>query len=168
LCIAVIHKTREDDVMTDKARGNLLVVIQFVLLAIIFVIPSSNTWRLPDWASTVANGLFMVALLVTVLAILGLGQSITANPVPKDNADLKTRGLYAAVRHPIYSGILLATWSFSVQIGSLWSVAATVGLTILFAIKARFEERMLLATYPDYAAYAARVGRFVPGIGKLK
>jgi protein-S-isoprenylcysteine O-methyltransferase Ste14 len=63
---------------------------------------------------------------------------------------------------------LLAAVSFSATNGSLWSLIGTIALIVLFAVKARFEERLLLAAYPGYAAYAARVGRFVPGVGKLQ
>jgi len=34
--------------------------------------------------------------------------------------------------------------------------------------KSRFEERMLADQYPDYSAYAARVGRLVPGVGRIR
>jgi protein-S-isoprenylcysteine O-methyltransferase Ste14 len=50
---------------------------------------------------------------------------------------------------------------------SLMTLIACLLLVILFMIKARFEEKLLLATYPEYSAYAARVGRFIPGVGKL-
>ncbi|WP_282597226.1 hypothetical protein [Cryobacterium sp. BB307] len=39
---------------------------------------------------------------------------------------------------------------------------------MLLAVKARWEERMLAATHPDYPAYARRVGRFLPRIGRLR
>jgi len=43
-----------------------------------------------------------------------------------------------------------------------------LGLVVLLNFKARFEERLLLAKFPEYAAYAAKVGRLFPGVGKLK
>ena len=154
--------------MSDKARGNILVAVQFALLVAIFFTPSANSWALPFWAGLTANTLLVAGVVITGIAIFGLGKSLTANPVPKAKAVLKTGGLYAAVRHPIYSGLLLASWAFTAQHGSLWSLIAAPILTVLFAYKARFEERMLLATYPNYAAYAARVGRFVPWVGRLR
>jgi protein-S-isoprenylcysteine O-methyltransferase Ste14 len=159
---------RHDWLMTNRVRGNVLVAIQFVLLAIIFFVPSSRTWILPAGAGAIGSTLFFVGLLVTAIALMGLGSSLTANPVPLAKGTLKTGGLYGAVRHPIYSGILLAAVSFSATSGSLWSLIGTIALIVLFAVKARFEERLLLAAYPGYAAYAARVGRFVPGVGKLQ
>lgn len=154
--------------MTPRARGNILVAIQFVLLGVIVVVPSSHTWQLPVWAGIISASILAVGLLVTVIALVGLGSSLSANPVPVTKGTLKTGGLYAIVRHPIYSGILLAAVSFTGLNGSVWSGIGTIALIALFAVKARFEERLLLSTYPAYSAYAARVGRFVPGVGKLR
>lgn len=154
--------------MSNKARGNILVIIQFALLAVIFFAPRTQVWRLPMWASVTVSGLFVAGVIIAVLGVVGLGASLTANPVPREKATLKTRGLFALVRHPIYSGILLASLSFALRYGSLWSAVGAIVLVVLFAIKARFEERMLLDTYPAYAEYAARVGRFIPWVGRLK
>ena len=49
-----------------------------------------------------------------------------------------------------------------------WHLALWIALVSLLAGKARWEERMLLDEHPDYAEYAARVGRFLPGIGRLR
>ena len=154
--------------MSNKSRGNILVIVQFVLLAVIFFAPRTQVWRLPMWASVAVSGLFVAGVIIAVLGVVGLGASLTANPVPREKATLKTRGLFAAVRHPIYSGILLASLAFALRYGSLWSAVGAIALVVLFAFKARFEERMLLDTYPAYAEYAARVGRFIPWVGRLK
>jgi protein-S-isoprenylcysteine O-methyltransferase Ste14 len=44
----------------------------------------------------------------------------------------------------------------------------TLLLAVFFAVKARMEEKYLLRTYAGYAEYAARVGRFLPGLGRLR
>ena len=51
---------------------------------------------------------------------------------------------------------------------SIWHILAWVALVLLLAIKARWEERMLIAAHPDYPSYGARVGRFIPGLGRLR
>ncbi|TFD05006.1 hypothetical protein E3T28_01420 [Cryobacterium sinapicolor] len=52
--------------------------------------------------------------------------------------------------------------------GSVWHLVAWLALLLLLAGKARWEERMLVAEHPDYAPYGTRVGRFLPGVGRLK
>jgi protein-S-isoprenylcysteine O-methyltransferase Ste14 len=97
-----------------------------------------------------------------------LGTAATATPVPKEGAPLRTTGLYALVRHPIYSGLLLAAFGLALRGDSVWHILIFIALVVLLSLKSRWEERMLAAVHPEYARYAATVGRFVPGIGKLK
>jgi protein-S-isoprenylcysteine O-methyltransferase Ste14 len=50
-------------------------------------------------------------------------------------------------------------------LGSWWGVAFAPVFAVLFAIRARIEERALVEGLPDYADYAARVRyRLVPGL----
>ena len=73
-------------------------------------------------------------------------------------------GPFAHVRHPIYAGGLLFFVGWSLFAGPL-ALVLTAALGVLWALKARVEERHLLSRYPGYAAYAARVrSRLVPGI----
>jgi protein-S-isoprenylcysteine O-methyltransferase Ste14 len=96
-----------------------------------------------------------------------LGDALTAQPVPKPGAALVGHGLYRFVRHPIYAGLL------AYGIGSVLvnphpiTLAAGAGLLVLLMAKARWEEAMLISSAPGYRQYAQRVGRFVPGVGRL-
>jgi protein-S-isoprenylcysteine O-methyltransferase Ste14 len=51
---------------------------------------------------------------------------------------------------------------------SVGHLIAAGALIVLLMVKSRLEERMLLGQYRDYAAYAARVGRLVPGVGRIR
>ena len=74
-------------------------------------------------------------------------------------------GPYAFVRHPMYSGIMLFFVGVPLLLGSWWGVAIAFLFMCLFAIRARIEERALIAGLPGYADYAARVRyRLLPGI----
>ena len=65
----------------------------------------------------------MVAgLAVFLIALLGLGTALTPTPVPQEGAALRTSGIYAVVRHPIYVGILVAALGFALAVGSIWQV----------------------------------------------
>lgn len=74
-------------------------------------------------------------------------------------------GPYAHVRHPMYSGTVLFFFGAPLLLGS-WSGVVMAPLFVgLFAIRARIEERILLADLPGYADYTARVRyRLIPGI----
>jgi protein-S-isoprenylcysteine O-methyltransferase Ste14 len=74
-------------------------------------------------------------------------------------------GPYAWVRHPMYSASVLFFVGAPLLLGSWWGVAMSPLFIVLFAIRARIEERALLAGLPGYADYMARVRyRLVPGL----
>jgi protein-S-isoprenylcysteine O-methyltransferase Ste14 len=74
-------------------------------------------------------------------------------------------GPYAFVRHPMYSGVMLFFLGVPLLVGSWWGLAIAPLFAVLFAVRARIEERALLAGLPGYADYAARVRyRLLPGI----
>lgn len=154
--------------MSNSAKGNVLVAIQFVLLATIFLLPSGNAWATPLPALVAAFAALAVGAVAAIVALITLGKSLSANPVPVAAGELKTSGVYGLVRHPVYSGIMIGVTGYAVLRGSWFVLLAVAALVVLFSVKARFEERLLSEKYPEYEAYAARVGRFVPGIGRRR
>ena len=67
------------------------------------------------------------------------------------------------MRHPIYTGLLLAILATMVARGTLWAVAGAVLLTIGIVMKARLEERFLHSELGKaYDDYAGRVPMLVP------
>ena len=154
--------------MSEKNFGVLLVVLQFVFLGAIIVLPHGDFWPVTDLLGNIAVLSMMSGLAITLLGIVSLGSSLTATPVPKDTALLRTTGMYAVVRHPIYLGIVLIGLGLTLPSGSVLTVAAFALLSFLLSYKARFEERLLSVKFPQYRAYASKVGRIIPFVGKLK
>ncbi len=91
-----------------------------------------------------------------------LGAALTPEPEPLPEASLVRSGPYEMVRHPIYTGIVLASTGWTLA-WSNWTLALVVGvlLAAFFEAKAGVEERWLRARFPDYESYAARVRRRV-------
>jgi protein-S-isoprenylcysteine O-methyltransferase Ste14 len=139
------------------------VVVQSVLLGVVLLLPGGDGWSPPApvaWASR-AIGLAGAALLVA--GLVGLGRALTPLPTPVTGAGLRTGGPYRLVRHPIYAGLLAVAVGSAVPSGSAVRLGAAVALIAWLAAKARWEERLLRARHPGYAAYAARTPRFLPG-----
>lgn len=154
-----------------RSLATALVVTQFLLLAALVLIPHGSLIATPSAriaTFVVAGVLGAAALVVLGLSLRGLGSSLTASPIPLENAALVTTGLYGVVRHPIYSGLLLLGLALLLVGASIWHALVWLALVVLLSVKARWEERMLLAAHPGYAAYAARVGRFIPGVGRIR
>lgn len=145
-----------------------LVALQLLLIAALVLAPHGDLWPVVPGLVLFAVLLGVAGMAVAVLGFFGLGPALTASPIPRDNSPLVTGGVYGLARHPIYTGIMIGGIALVVLGASLWHLALWIALVSLLAGKARWEERMLLDEHPDYADYAARVGRFLPGIGRLR
>jgi len=153
------------DVPSLGARGGGWVVLQFVLIAAVLVLgvagpgwPDSTRW----WLKGAGALLVFAGAFVIAKAARALGSGFTPFPKPADTGQLADAGPYAVVRHPVYSGGILFAAGISLAL-SPWALAATATLALVWALKARVEERYLAARYLGYADYCARTRyRLVP------
>jgi protein-S-isoprenylcysteine O-methyltransferase Ste14 len=80
----------------------------------------------------------------------------------KDNPELVTSGPYHLVRHPIYSGILVAGVGTAVALSWMWLIAVVLA-AIYFLYSATVEERYMAQQFPDaYPAYKRATKMLVP------
>jgi protein-S-isoprenylcysteine O-methyltransferase Ste14 len=101
----------------------------------------------------VSGSVSILALIVAVYARLSLGRSIGFVPAQRD---IITRGAYRFVRHPIYTGLILAYIGFSLRMFSPRNVTMSVIVIGLIVLK-RFIEEGFLRDVPEYADYLDRV-----------
>jgi protein-S-isoprenylcysteine O-methyltransferase Ste14 len=113
-----------------------------------------------------------LALAGTILCAFGVALAIWARvylggnwglPMSrKAEPELVTTGPYAFVRHPIYSGLLLALLGSALAESYLWLVPFVIGGAYLI-YSARTEERLMARTFPDrYPDYRRRTKMLVP------
>jgi protein-S-isoprenylcysteine O-methyltransferase Ste14 len=94
-----------------------------------------------------------------------LADNWSAQPTLKENHELIVQGPYKIVRHPIYTGILIAVLGTAIMVGQVRGFVA-LAITI-FALwhKSGFEEELMYRQFPEqYKAYAQRVKKLVPWI----
>ena len=75
---------------------------------------------------------------------------------------LATGGPYRLVRHPLYFFEILAAAALVVTGPHLVTAVSFVAFVGMQMVRARFEERLLAQTFPEYADYARRTSRLVP------
>ena len=144
-----------------------LVALQFVFIGLLIVWPAGGLWPRGMVSAVIAGVLVALGVAVGVAAGGRLGRTLTPSPIPKQDGHLETSGIYGLVRHPIYTGLLTASLGLVVWGASWGHVVVFALLLVLISVKARAEEKMLFATYSAYGSYAARVGRFLPGVGTI-
>jgi protein-S-isoprenylcysteine O-methyltransferase Ste14 len=114
--------------------------------------------------------LFVAGLTGIVVAQEAMGASWRIGVDPAERTELVTHGPFALVRNPIFSFLVL------VQVGTALlvpSVVAFAGIVLQLAsveLQVRLVEEpyLLQAHGSSYADYARRVGRFLPGAGRLR
>ncbi|NLT06686.1 MAG: isoprenylcysteine carboxylmethyltransferase family protein [Solirubrobacterales bacterium] len=116
------------------------------------------------------GGLFFGGLVSTVVAQAAMGDSWRIGVDHAERTELVTDGPFAYVRNPIFAGMIPATLGIALLVGNVVAVVAVVLLVVALEIQTRrVEEPYLLSTHGRaYARYAARVGRFFPGVGRLR
>ena len=106
--------------------------------------------------------LFALGLGFAFWARVNIGRNWGTPMTRKDEPELVTSGPYHLVRHPIYSGILVAGVGTAVALSWLWMTAvALAGVYLLYS--AFVEERYLTEQFPDaYPAYKRSTKMLVP------
>jgi len=151
---------------SGSARGGGWVVGQFALMAAALAGGFVGAWPGEVAGAFGAAGTVLAVAggLLALWSARALGSSLTWYPRPRGRGSLVESGPYRFARHPIYTGGIL----FFVGWG-LWSsplaLGLAVALSVLWAFKARVEERLLGERYPGYGDYRRRTAwRLVPGI----
>jgi protein-S-isoprenylcysteine O-methyltransferase Ste14 len=97
-----------------------------------------------------------------IAGALVLGRSRTAFPKPREDATLIRQGIYARVRHPLYTSVMFLSLGWGLTWKSWPACAAALLLVVLLHAKARREEVWLREKFTEYAAYQEQTRRFLP------
>ena len=121
------------------------------------------------WVRVLGLAVLVASTVLTLWARFSLGTMWSMAPKVKGDHQLRTRGPYAVTRHPIYTGLLGMLLGATLLSGiGQWIVLFPVGL-IVFEVKIRMEERLMVVTFPDeYPRYRRRVPQLVPGLYALR
>jgi protein-S-isoprenylcysteine O-methyltransferase Ste14 len=109
-------------------------------------------------------------IVVTVVAQFAMGDAWRIGVDPSERTELVTGGPFALVRNPIYAAMIPAFAGIALLAANVATIAAAIIVLVALELHTRLiEEPYLLEVHGEqYASYAARVGRFLPGIGCLR
>jgi protein-S-isoprenylcysteine O-methyltransferase Ste14 len=137
----------------------LLVLVAFVLLRVF----KADSLAVRSVALHVVGMVVLVCGMgLAVWARIYLGRNWGMPMTQKTEPELVSSGPYRFVRHPIYSGLLLAILGTALATNIYWLIALGI-LGIYFVYSARVEERLLTTSFPAaYPAYRARTKMLIP------
>ena len=123
------------------------------------VIPRCLAKALTGLAVTWAGVLFAIWARKT------LADNWSAQPTLKQNHELIVSGPYKIVRHPIYTGILIAVLGTAIMVGQVKGFVALTLTFFAFWHKSRFEEELMYRQFGEhYKVYAQKIKGLVPWV----
>lgn len=141
--------------------------IRFVIVLVMLIVlrheVASVLYQSPSAAdATIGVVVCVGGLAFAIWARAHLGRNWGMPRAVKENAELVTSGPYAFVRHPIYTGMLVALVGSAFVVGWSWLLLPAV-LGVYFIYSALLEEKLMLRTFPDsYPTYKARTKMLIP------
>lgn len=121
-------------------------------------------WRLASWARWAMVAVAAAGFIFTWWARITLGDLWSSAVSRKENHVIIETGPYGVVRHPIYTGLILAAFATAVEVGTAQALIGATLMSLGFWMKARLEERFLSAQLGEaaYADYRRRTPMLAP------
>jgi len=137
----------------------------FVLLLIIPGLDYRWHWsQVPTWLVFTSDALVVLSLIGTALVVRQNSYAASTVTVEAGQPVVST-GLYAIVRHPMYSAALVLTGFTPLALGSYWGLLMIVPIVATLAWRLLDEERVLKRDLPGYVEYCRQVrARLIPGV----
>jgi protein-S-isoprenylcysteine O-methyltransferase Ste14 len=139
-------------------------IILVVLLLLRVRAVKGHTVTSNPWLQGIGVVLFFLGLALAIWARVYLGRNWGMPMSQKVDPELVTTGPYHSVRHPIYSGIILAMIGTTIAVSLYW-LAAVILLGAYFLYSAVVEERSMARLFPDsYPEYKRSTKMLIPFI----
>jgi len=153
---------------SNRTKGRLLAAIQFTLLLVIFISAffESNHFKrpTPEVITIISIVLLITGVISTLFTLIAFNQYMTPNPVPLDNAQLRTSGIYSVVRHPMYLSVLILLIGGTLYLHAYFTLLLDIIAMLFLVYKINFEEKMLLEKFPEYKLYQSETKKLLPFI----
>ena len=154
--------------------GAVLFVAAIALLVVAPIADAGGSARwepLDNATAAIVGGVLAVAgIVLCAVAQFAMGDSWRIGVDSSEQTTLVTSSIFESVRNPIFSAMVIAAAGFAFLLPNVWAFGAFIALVTGLELQVRFvEEPYLRRTHgPAYLRYAARAGRFIPGVGTIK
>lgn len=151
-----------------EASQRVIITLLYVAIAAVILLTAidmRNDWSSVPWGVTLVGDILVGAGLLLILLVFIANQYAGASVRVEAGQTVTSTGVYALVRHPMYSGMLLAFLGLPLALGSWWGLAPYPLMVAVFVWRLLDEERYLTANLPGYADYLQRVRyRLIPRV----
>lgn len=169
ILLTVTRRSRSDGVRQDKSTLRVLWVI--ILVCVMASVATALYWRsaaLPNPKLCALLGLifFVGGLALRWWAIIVLGRFFTVDVQIAKDHQLVERGPFRLLRHPSYTGVLLAFLGFGLSLAN-WAALIILMVPITLALLHRInveEQALSNALGNSYRSYMQRTKRLIPGL----
>ncbi len=138
------------------------------MISLLYLLLSLAVFKIPvlDITKPQANLHFFASWL---LVALGVGFRIWAAGNLRKNQEITMSGIYAMLRHPMYTGTMLIYSGFFIAATNivLTVVALLTLLAVVYYPRALHEEERLLNSFPQLAEEYSKIPRFIPDLRRL-
>jgi protein-S-isoprenylcysteine O-methyltransferase Ste14 len=156
-----------------RSRYLTIATLLFVLLAYILwkPLPFQLPWLVRLILSLLGEGIFFLSLGLYLWGLLTLGVNFNASSgfgVRLHQAhQLKTRGPYIYIRHPMYVGVILAFWG-GLLLNRTWTMLVFAVIMLGLIYRAHKEEEALTQAFgEEWEAYKRRVPGWIPRLDRM-
>ncbi len=114
-------------------------------------------------SSAIGIALIIIGLSISLLAVFTLRSSYSSTLVIREDHQLVQHGIYRFVRHPVYSGTILALLGMPLCLSSLSGFMVMLLVIPLFLNRIKMEEGLLLEEFgTEHSSYVGRTRKLIP------
>ncbi len=135
----------------------IYVVIQFLCIIYLTLNIELNNLGIIEYL------LMFFAVIIGLCAVVNMQfNNLNILPKLKKNHQLRTQGIYAFARHPMYTSVLLFCLALTLSNPHYFGQLVMLILLIDSILKSNFEEKLLNKRFKNYPKYQQQTGRFLP------
>lgn len=164
--VALERRMRTGPVAEARPVQKVVIVVlslSLVALIVVSVLDHRFGWSpVPTTICLAGDVLVAVGLGISMLVVIQNGYAASTITV-ESGQKLVSTGLYALVRHPMYTGTIIMTLGTPLALGSYWGLVFVIPCLLGLAVRIGDEEQLLSQELDGYRDYALQVHyRLVP------